>query len=226
MYNIKSLQPSRRAQIMTAGLPMKTLGMEFSDLDQTPALEVVKGWVASVIKGDVILAAGKRSCGVGLLLVGTPGQGKTTMASTALQELIRGIPVDASGVLPRHLGRFMDYPKYLRLQQKKWDEGNDDVYDIGFQLDSIRGDLGSIDNTRVFILDDLGKEYRTQSGWSENQFDALLRSRFNAGLPTIVTTNVPKQDWGKVYGEPMGSFVNEAFIPVVVSSSEGDRRVK
>jgi DNA replication protein DnaC len=224
MYNIKSLQPSRRAQIMTAGLPMKTLGMEFSDLDPSPALEVVKGWVASVIKGDVILAAGKPSCGVGLLLVGTPGQGKTTMASTALQELIRGIPVDASGVLPRHLGRFMDYPKYLRLQQKKWDEGNDDVYDIGFQLDSIRGDLGSIDNTRVFILDDLGKEYRTQSGWSENQFDALLRSRFNAGLPTIVTTNVPKQDWGKVYGEPMGSFVNEAFIPVVVSSSEGDHR--
>ena len=83
-----------------------------------------------------------------------------------------------------------------------------------------------MNNTRVFILDDLGKEYRTASGWSENQFDALLRSRFNAGLPTIVTTNVPKQDWGKIYGEPMGSFVNEAFIPVVVSSSEGDRRTK
>jgi DNA replication protein DnaC len=209
---------------MNAGLPMKTVGMEFSDLDPSPALEIVKGWVKKVIDGDVIQAVGKPSCGVGLLLVGTPGQGKTTMASTALQSLIRGIPADATGVLPRHLGRFMDYPKYLRLQQKKWDEENDDVHDIGFRLDSIRGDLGTIDNTQVFILDDLGKEYRTSSGWSENQFDALLRSRFNAGLPTIVTTNVPKQDWGKVYGEPMGSFVNEAFIPVVVSSSEGDRR--
>lgn len=226
MYDLKSLQPSRRAQIMTAGLPMKTLGMEFSDLDSSPALDIVKGWVKSVIEGNVILAAGKPSCGVGLLLVGSPGQGKTTMASTALQELIRGIPADAFGVLPRHLGRFMDYPKYLRLQQKKWDEDTEDVHEIGFKLDSIRGDLGSIDNTRVFILDDLGKEYRTQSGWSENQFDALLRSRFNAGLPTIVTTNVPKRDWGAVYGEPMGSFVNEAFIPVVVSSSEGDRRGK
>lgn len=226
MYDLRSLAPSRRSQIMTAGLPMKTIGMEFSDLDPSPALEIVKNWVASVIEGKVVQAVGQPSCGVGLLLVGNPGHGKTTLASTALQELIRGIPGDASGVLPRHFGRFMDYPKFLRLQQKNWGNDVDDQNEISFLLDSIRGDAGNINNTRVFILDDLGKEYRTQSGWSENQFDALLRSRFNAGLPTIVTTNVPKQDWGTIYGEPMGSFVNEAFIPVVVSSSKGDRRGK
>ena len=226
MYDLKSLAPSRRSQITTAGLPMKTIGLEFSDLAPSPALEIVKNWVASVMEGKVIQAAGQPSCGVGLLLVGNPGHGKTTMASTALQSLIRGIPGDASGVLPRHFGRFMDYPKFLRLQQKKWDDDPNDQSEVSFLLDSLRGDAGIMNNTRVFILDDLGKEYRTASGWSENQFDALLRSRFNAGLPTIVTTNVPKQDWGKIYGEPMGSFVNEAFIPVVVSSSEGDRRTK
>jgi DNA replication protein DnaC len=81
-----------------------------------------------------------------------------------------------------------------------------------------------MNNTRVFILDDLGKEHRTATGWAENTFDALLRSRFNAGLPTIVTTNVPLKNWGVVYGEPMGSFAHEAFIPIAVKAPGGDRR--
>jgi DNA replication protein DnaC len=81
-----------------------------------------------------------------------------------------------------------------------------------------------MNNVRVFVLDDLGKEYRTTSGWAENTFDALLRSRFNAGLPTIVTTNVELENWGGVYGEPMGSFALEAFVPVKVKALKGDRR--
>jgi len=51
-----------------------------------------------------------------------------------------------------------------------------------------------------------------------------LRSRFNAGLPTIVTTNVPMKNWGTVYGDPMGSFAYEAFVPIEVKSDRGDRR--
>jgi DNA replication protein DnaC len=91
-------------------------------------------------------------------------------------------------------------------------------------LDSIYGDSDRMNNVRVFVLDDLGKEYRTTSGWAENTFDALLRSRFNAGLPTIVTTNVELENWGGVYGEPMGSFALEAFVPVKVKALRGDRR--
>ena len=76
----------------------------------------------------------------------------------------------------------------------------------------------------VFVLDDLGKEYRTQSGWSENTFDALLRARFNAGLPTVITTNVPLSKWRVTYGEAMASFAHEAFVEVKVESDKGDRR--
>ena len=76
---------------------------------------------------------------------------------------------------------------------------------------------------QTFVLDDLGKEYRTSSNWAENTFDALLRSRFNAGFPTIVTTNVPLKSWGTVYGEAMGSFAYEAFIPIDIIA-KGDRR--
>ena len=82
----------------------------------------------------------------------------------------------------------------------------------------------SNENVKLLILDDLGKEYRTASGWAENQFDALLRTRFNYGLPTIITTNVPIESWGEVYGESMYSFLHEAFTTYQVISMEGDRR--
>ena len=111
----------------------------------------------------------------------------------------------------------MDYPKFLRYQKSSWDE--DEPNDL---IDRIVGDARN--SVELFILDDLGKEYRTSTGWAENQFDALLRSRFNAGLPTIVTTNVPIKNWGVVYGEPMGSFAYEAFVPIEVKSETGDRR--
>jgi superfamily II DNA/RNA helicase len=94
----------------------------------------------------------------------------------------------------------------------------------GRLIDMIKQGHLDLSAIKVLVLDDIGKEYRTASGWAENTFDALLRARFNAGLPTIVTTNVPIKDWGDTYGQPMGSFVKEAFMPIVVESAEGDRR--
>jgi DNA replication protein DnaC len=203
---------------------MKTIGWEFSDLEQSPAVEKVRQWVERVVNGEIIQKAGDPFCGLGIMLVGNPGHGKTTLASTALQSLIRGIPgevLGTPGTLPNRIGAFMDYPKLLRLQKSLWSEENEADQLL---LDSIYGDSDRMNNVRVFVLDDLGKEYRTTSGWAENTFDALLRSRFNAGLPTIVTTNVELENWGGVYGEPMGSFALEAFVPVKVKALKGDRR--
>jgi DNA replication protein DnaC len=224
MYDLFKEAPSIRKQIVQAGLPMKTIGKEFSDLDSTPALDAVKKWVARVVNGEIIQKAGMPSCGLGIMLVGNPGHGKTTMASTALQSLIRGISGDVLGTpgrLPNRIGGFMDYPKLLRLQKSQFSDEDDVTQNL---LDGIYGDSDRMNNVRVFVLDDIGKEYRTASGWAENTFDALLRSRFNAGLPTIVTTNVPLENWGSVYGSPMGSFAMEAFIPIEVEAPQGDRR--
>jgi DNA replication protein DnaC len=226
MYDINKLPGSLRAQIYASGIPFKTIGWEFSDLESTPAAEAVKKWVASVVAGKVIRSAGEPSCGVGLALVGEPGHGKTTLASVALQELLKAMPRDAWGMPGTNHPfpvAFMDYPRLLRLQKAQWSGEDEDVQDL---IDGIYGDGEKHLTVQVFVLDDLGKEYKTASGWAENTFDALLRSRFNAGLPTIVTTNVPIKKWGTVYGEPMGSFVHEAFMPVVVKSDEGDRRIK
>ena len=217
MFSLDEVSPSIKARILSAGLPLKTIGMEFSDLDPSVSLEEVKKWVGLTIAGEVIRAIGKPTCGLGLMLVGEPGHGKTTMASVAVQALIRA---DAFGSAKSPVS-FMDYPKLLRLQKSLWNE-EDEIAQA--KIESIFGESGLNRSTQVFILDDLGKEYRTASGWAENTFDALLRSRFNSGLPTIVTTNIPFKQWGTVYGEPMGSFAHEAFIPLSITSLKGDRR--
>lgn len=212
MYDVTKESPTVRHALVRAQVPMKTLGMEFSDLDDSKAKTVAESWVSTVQSGMVIKSPGSPSSGLGLLLVGEPGHGKTTMASVALQSLIRTMPFSSSVA-----GIFLDYPKFLRLEKESW--GDKETKEL---MDQIYGDAKY--SIPLFVLDDLGKEYRTQNGWSENVFDALLRSRFNAGLPTIVTTNVPITKWRTTYGEAMESFAHEAFVSVVVESESGDRR--
>jgi len=212
MYDVTKESPTVRHALVRAQVPMKTLGMEFSDLDDSKAKTVAESWVSTVQSGMVIKSPGSPSSGLGLLLVGEPGHGKTTMASVALQSLIRTMPFSSSVA-----GIFLDYPKFLRLEKESW--GDKETKEL---MDQIYGDAKY--SIPLFVLDDLGKEYRTQNGWSENVFDALLRSRFNAGLPTIVTTNIPITKWRTTYGEAMESFAHEAFVSVVVESESGDRR--
>ena len=223
MYDLSAIAPSVRRQILQAGLPMKTIGWEFSDLEQSPAVEKVRQWVERVVNGEIIQKAGDPFCGLGIMLVGNPGHGKTTLASTALQELIRGMSRESWGtpdLNPKRPAMFMDYPKLLRVQKTQWSDFDDSVETM---INGIYGEGAKEYAVRTFVLDDLGKEYRTSSNWAENTFDALLRSRFNAGFPTIVTTNVPLKSWGTVYGEAMGSFAYEAFIPIDIIA-KGDRR--
>jgi len=212
MYDINKESPTIKHALLRAEVPMKTLGMEFSDLDDSKAKTVTESWVSTVQSGMVIKSPGSPSSGLGLLLVGEPGHGKTTLASVALQSLIRTMSFSSS-----QPGVFMDYPKFLRLEKESWTDR-----DLKDKVKEIFGDAKY--SIPLFVLDDLGKEYRTQTGWSENTFDALLRARFNAGLPTIVTTNVPLSKWRVTYGEPMESFAHEAFVSVAVESEMGDRR--
>jgi len=213
MYDLNKIAPSIRHRILRANLPMKSIGMELSDLDNGPVVDKVKIWLEHVRSGVVIKSPGSPFSGLGLLLVGLPGHGKTTIASVAVQELIRTMPFETE-----QPALFMDYPKFLRLEKTAFSDPS-----VEDDLRRIYGD--DRHSIPLFILDDLGKEYRTQAGWAENVFDALLRARFNAGLPTIVTTNVKTSKWRATYSEAMASFAHEAFMWVEVESDNGDRRI-
>ena len=76
-------------------------------------------------------------------------------------------------------------------------------------------------NIRVLVLDDVGKEHVAKhSEWQKSMLHHLLRTRFNNGLPTIVTTNASLDSWASLYGDATESFAREAFSYLVVDGSD------
>jgi DNA replication protein DnaC len=78
-------------------------------------------------------------------------------------------------------------------------------------------------NIRVLIIDDVGKEHSSLSGWQKNMLHHVLRTRFNNGLPTIVTTNISRDNWTATYGDATGSFAKEAFVYLPI---DGERDLR
>ncbi len=66
-------------------------------------------------------------------------------------------------------------------------------------------------NIRFLVLDDLGREYRTHSGFSEVQFGALLRGRSKERKTTILTTNLTPKEFSEVYGTAAGELAKECL---------------
>lgn len=107
--------------------------------------------------------------GIGLLIHGDPGNGKTfvscCIANRLLQNLIPTICVSINGLLSR-----------IKETYSKWgNEAEDDI---------LRG-LGKAD---LLIIDDLGTEAHTE--WSRSTIYNIIDSRYRSKLPLIITTNL------------------------------------
>jgi DNA replication protein DnaC len=105
-----------------------------------------------------------------LLLVGDVGRGKTHLAAA-----IKNFR-DSLG----EPSLFMTVPDLLDYLRATYAPSSDVTYDRGFEV---------IRSAPVLILDDYGAHSSTQ--WAEEKLFQLLNSRFNARLPTVITSNVP-----------------------------------
>ena len=224
VYNIDELSNIRRMWVKMANVPAARRGWLLSDCKDVDPLTLrrARDWVIGVSNGDMIRASGSKACGRGLLLQGEPGHGKTTLALAIVQEMLTTFKLEPFKVESGHVllrpAYFATFNDILELKGKSIDNSMTEDDELLF-----KGMLGECDNDayniRVLIIDDLGKEHKSLSGWQANMFHHVLRTRFNHGLPTIVTTNIKLDNWAAVYGDATESFAREAFyyLPVITS---------
>jgi DNA replication protein DnaC len=231
MINVSELPVRRKSWLTIANVPANRRGWELSDCKEVSAqdLKLVSNWIRKVKSGDVIRADGKPICGKGLLLVGEPGHGKTTLSLAVIQEMMRtfdleDFAVNSGRVLvkPCH---FATYNDIIELKGALMGPDKTDEQERLFL--GMHGECeDDAYNIRVLVIDDVGKEHVSGSGWNKNLLHHILRTRFNLGLPTIVTTNLPIDAWSAAYGEATGSFIHEAFATIELKSTKGDLRKK
>jgi len=78
------------------------------------------------------------------------------------------------------------------------------------ELDHLLQDLKY--RVKVLVIDDVGKEHHTGSGFARDAFDLLVRTRHNSGLTTIYTTNLPIREWSGLYSDSMRSLIERSSL--------------
>lgn len=239
-YDISTLDPMKRHWLLRgANIPRRFIGMEPKDIIETMGEfpEEIDIWLEQVMEGKVIKQIGGLGLtGVGLLLDGGPGLGKTTHAVITLMEVIRMLSEDEAvsrdilamsadnyGMQARPI-YYMTFPEFISRKKAIIDAEGELRKELYREMEGFHG-RAKEDwmNVRVLVLDDLGKEYG--STYNDSSFDEILRSRYDKALPTIITTNVKREDWTAQYGAAMGSFAHEAFTRVRIVG-EDLRKVK
>jgi DNA replication protein DnaC len=224
MYKLEDLKIRRKAWVKAANINPNRLGWLLDDctvLDEKYRKKI-NTWLDLLESGQVVRAVGNNRCGKGLMLWGEPGHGKTTIALAIIQEIMTRFPLEAFDVKE---GRVLIRPCYfitfndvLNLKGSLMDDADDDQQ-ILYQ--GILGDCPNDSyNIRVLIIDDIGKEHASLSGWQKSMLHHVLRTRFNNGLPTIVTTNVEIENWGSTYDVATESFAHESFAYLPIKTSD------
>jgi len=93
------------------------------------------------------------------------------------------------------------------------------VYDEKVDLDKIMTEID------LLIIDELGKEYHTDSEWAMKMMMDLFRKRKNRNLPIICTSNYYPNAWEELYDPSFNSVLNGSFF-ITLLESELDFRIE
>jgi len=169
----------------------KTLdGFEANTPILKEAMVTVEGYIARI--------ALARAKGLGMIFAGPNGVGKTHLACcvmTAARET-------------GHKIECIELATYIDLWQEMFRITDED------RIEYINDQLRYIKRVHFLLLDDLGREHESVSGWSNERVFDLVRYRFNRGHPTLITTNLPFDELDRRYTEGMSSFLHEATVKV------------
>lgn len=232
-YDVSKLDANKRHAIAIASnIPRRFIGMEPSDIEEAMGSfpEEIEEWITNVLEGRVIKQLGGIGVtGVGLLFDGGPGLGKTTHAVVTLMELIRRMPEEQATRIFMTAGTelsrsfrsiyYLTFPEFVVRKKAIMEADPETKRELYEEMEGLHGRSKNDNlNVRILVLDDLGKEYGSK--YVDASFDEILRSRYDKGLPTIVTTNLLREKWAAQYGEAMGSFAYEAFVRIQLGAKD------
>jgi DNA replication protein DnaC len=153
-------QHSSEALLARSNIPTSLQGLTFETAEPRPGKEQAIEELREWAK------APKQS----LCLHGLYGVGKTHLSIAAV------IACCEAGIR----AEFWPLQSLLREMQLRF----------GAADDSAQAFEQSVTSVPVLVLDDVGAEQRSQSGWSTEVFERMLDARLNAKLPTLITTNL------------------------------------
>lgn len=189
------------------GIPRRFWGRGLADVGHrsSTVVALLEQWVAGFPSRHAMGDDGLPRCwdglGLGLHFYGPPGTGKTTMACALLTSFRR---VNLQSIY------FTRWDAYVNAQKLLHDVADDKL--------SFRS--RAVTDATLVVLDDVGHEYLSSSGYAERLLDYVTRTRFDAGKPTAITTNLSKDEWTKRYDETLTSFIQRACEPVFFGDVE------
>lgn len=230
MFDIENVKWKRRTWIKAAASPdtfRKNWLLEDCQDVAPEVMDDIKRWLEGARAGKIIKSNDSIACGKGLILYGKPGRGKTTIAMAILNEIATTFSLKSLGagekdnlIRPVYFTTLDKFISLKSLTMSKDITPSEETLYYGLLGEA----LNDAYNVRVLVLDDLGKEHIGPTGWQKSLLHQLLRSRHSQGLPTIITSNVPVDNWAPIYGDATESFAREAFAYVPVDSDKGDLR--
>lgn len=194
-----------RARWVGTGIPPRLRGLTLSDVEamgpeHPQALQKARAYVdqyrSQQDRNWQLRPSNPSIYGQGLMFAGPPNTGKTTLAAAVLCELRRRWGVSV------HQTRFSDH---VERKVKLLGAGPDSDPE---QLSRWNYSVERIEWADVVLLDDVGQERSTESKFAEDVLDKLLRTRFDEGLPTLITTNLGGEEWAQRYSKALRSFVD------------------
>jgi DNA replication protein DnaC len=173
---------------------------------------------AEIIKGYLTNLDDNRLRGRGLMFLGPTGVGKTLLASIVLNEAQgRGYRIEAI-----ELSTYVGLHKDMFGLSHSLRGGNEEIEDEYIKArQHIRIIKGVSKRSTDFVLfDDVGREFQSESGWSQNEFFDTIKSRYDRGLPSLVTTNKSFEELDERYTVGLTSLLMEATEIIWVDGTD------
>lgn len=191
MKQTRAEKSLQRYQLDPTGLPKKYWAASLDRIpDELPYKSAVCRYVEHL---DELVTQGR-----GLLLWGPNRKGKTAIGAIVLKEAVRR-------GYDSHFVRAADYV--------------DGVFQR-MMVDEEMSLAEAVRDTKLLILDDLGKEIAGKSGATEGMIDNLLRARESENKATIVTTNIALPDLPSVFRESMVALMRGSMYPLEIDGMD------